>query len=122
MKRDVMLPKFNLPGQTSWLIKGLWIAGGVVLLQVGIVGALLLRDRVGQETAVAAPAAQASPAAVVKPPTPAPAEAAAPPRAAERSAPPASDPPGLNRPGRVGKAGVARFDRRGKLRRAGGDR
>ena len=45
MKRDVML--FNLPAQTSWLMKGLWIAAGVVVIQVAVVTTLLLRHRVG---------------------------------------------------------------------------
>jgi hypothetical protein len=125
MKRDVMLPKFNLPGQTSWLMKGLWIAGGVVLLQVVIVAALLLRDRT-QPTAVAVPAAQASPAPVAPAAAPpAPVEAAPPARAAERTGAPASDPPRATRPGRIGKAGFttkAKFDRRGKLRRPGANR
>jgi hypothetical protein len=126
MKRDVMLPKFNLPGQTSWLMKGLWIAGGVVLLQVGVVTTiLLLRHRDGVEsTAVAMPVAEASPAPAPRAPAaepPAPAAAPEPAAApAARTAPPPSDPPRLNRPGRLAKAGAGRFDRRGKLRGNGG--
>jgi hypothetical protein len=74
MKRDVMLPKFNLPGQTTWLMKGLWIAGAVVLVQVGVVGTLLLRDRIGDSEpapAQAAPAPQPAAAAAAKAPEPA---------------------------------------------------
>jgi hypothetical protein len=123
MKRDVMLPKFNLPGQTSWLMKGLWIAGGVVLVQVAVVTTLLLRHRVGRsETAVMPVAAPVAPARVVDPPArlaepPSDAvEAAAPRGPAARQTPP-SDPPRMKRGFGNGKPGFARF--RGKGRRNG---
>ncbi len=133
MKRDVMLPKFNLPGQTTWLMKGVWIAGAVVLVQVAVVTTLLLRHRVGpSETATTAAPATEVPAAAINAKTtasaPEPAAAAAPegagrpetepaaPRgAAGRQGPPA-DGPRMKR-GFASKPGLARM--RGKGRRNG---
>ena len=43
MKQEIVLPKFKVPGQTNWLMRGLWIAGGVVLLQVVVVAVVLSR-------------------------------------------------------------------------------
>jgi hypothetical protein len=45
MKQEIVLPKFKVPGQRNWLVTGLWIAGGVVLLQAVIVGAILMRHQ-----------------------------------------------------------------------------
>jgi hypothetical protein len=126
MKRDVMLPKFNLPGQSTWLMKGLWIAGAVVLVQVGVVGTLLLRDRIGDSEP--APAQEApAPAAVVKAPEPAsagepPSEPGVQPArelAGVRPGSPSSPGPRMNRGFGPSKPGMARL--RGKGRR-GGDR
>jgi hypothetical protein len=130
MKRDVMLPKFNLPGQTTWLMKGLWIAGAVVLVQVGVVGTLLLRDRGGDgepasgaaptmqlpaaATAVKAP----EPATAEQPREPSPASAAAQPTGVRATGPAGPGPSRMNRGFGPGKPGMARL--RGKARR--GDR
>jgi hypothetical protein len=38
MKQEIVLPKFKIPGQTSWLVRGLWIAGGLVAIQVVAMG------------------------------------------------------------------------------------
>jgi hypothetical protein len=123
MKRDVMLPKFNLPGQRTWLMKGLWIAGGVVLIQVIVVGTLLLRQGVGKSETIASPPPPVAAAAPA--PTPAPEVPAAPPAAVPNVPPPATRPAAPEsespRPTAAnrgpGKPGMARF--RGKGRRNG---
>jgi hypothetical protein len=131
MKRDVMLPKFNLPGQTTWLMKGLWIAGAVVLVQVGVVGTLLLRDKIGDgDRAPAVAPVEPAPVAAKAPPTD-PGSAPQPPveASAEPATPPSARPAGarqafpggprMNRGFGPGKPGMARL--RGKGRK-GGDR
>lgn len=99
MKQDVILPKLNLPGQSTWLMKGLWIAGGVVVIQVAVVGTLLLRDRPSQPAVKEpAPAATAQAAEVV------PSVPSAPPSApaAESLPEPPREPPAAQR-ARTGK-------------------
>jgi hypothetical protein len=43
MKQEMLLPKLRLPGQTNWLVRGLWIFAGVAATWVLIVGATLWR-------------------------------------------------------------------------------
>jgi hypothetical protein len=134
MKRDVMLPKFNLPGQSTWLMKGLWIAGGVVLIQVVVVATLFLRQGVGKSETMASPPppvateSAAAPPKTPPPPPTSPEPEPAQPAAAQNLPPPATRPPapasesptpaaGNRGPG---KPGLARF--RGKGARRNGDR
>ena len=37
MKQEIVLPKFKIPGQTNWLLRGLWIGGGLVVVLAGLV-------------------------------------------------------------------------------------
>jgi hypothetical protein len=134
MKRDVILPRFNLPGQTSWLMKGLWVAVAVVLVQVAVlVTTLLVRQRIDDGRAPAAVLPGNAPIVEAPPPETLSVAAEAPPETP--TAPPAMEArwpkvraggpvPGmrakLNRPGGRGKNGLSRFDRaRGKARRNG---
>jgi hypothetical protein len=119
MKRDVMLPKFNLPGRSTWLMKGLWIAGFVVMIQVVVVGTLLLRQGVGKSETIAPPAVVAQPA----PPPAAPSPAERPvaeqnlPPPATRPAPPVPESPAPAAANRgPGKPGMARFRGKGPRR------
>jgi hypothetical protein len=107
MKQEIVLPKFKIPGQTSWLVRGLWIAGGLVAIQVVAMG-FYLWDRntkalqeqtrivaareqaaIAAQQQVAAAAAAAPPSRVVpraeSPAIPATTTMAAAPRGPERS-------------------------------------
>jgi hypothetical protein len=126
MKQEIVLPKFKLPGQgPSWPMRALWVAGGLVGLQVAVLGVALSKKRAAQEAAlVAAPQAPAVAApslgiraAVAAPapndrlgtdtaaptPTAAEAAAAAAPTGAASSAPIAEKAQKADRPSRSGK-------------------
>ena len=51
MKQEIVLPKFKVPGQTNWLMRGLWIAGAVVLVQAVVVAVVLSRKSGAKEEA-----------------------------------------------------------------------
>ena len=133
MKQDVILPKLNFPGQSTWLMKGLWIAGGVVVIQVAVVGTLLLRDRPSPAPVREPAPATAAKAVEVVPAAPTSAlvaeslpEAAPEPRAAQRARTgndarpgPGSQSPRMNRAFGGSKAQAARFRQNG---RRNGDR
>jgi hypothetical protein len=77
MKQEIVLPKFKIPGQTNWLVRGLWIGGGVVVLLTFVVVWALTKQRsqeaqaardLARQTQLAAAAQAAAPAAApVKP-------------------------------------------------------
>ena len=46
MKQEIVLRKFKIPGQANWLVRGLWIGGGVVVLLTVLV-VLGLASRTG---------------------------------------------------------------------------
>jgi hypothetical protein len=51
MKQDIVLPKFNLPGnRSSWVVRGLWIGGGLVALQMVLVVVALWRHQTTVQT------------------------------------------------------------------------
>jgi hypothetical protein len=66
MKQEIVLPKFKIPGQTNWLVRGLWIGGGVVVLLSAVVVFALNRQGQLQQARIAAEAqrAQAEQAAI----------------------------------------------------------
>lgn len=130
MKQDIMLPKFNFPGQTSWLMRGVWIGAGVVLVQVVVVTTLLLRQNASAEatTTSSAQAAEMSlPPAPSEPTVTAPIAAPAPSATPTGGRPARAALAGAGAPGRAskmtlsmgrGKTAMSRFDRaRGKGRR-----
>jgi hypothetical protein len=51
MKQEIVLPKFKIPGQTNWLVRGLWIGGGVVVLLTVLVVLGLAKQKGEQEAA-----------------------------------------------------------------------
>jgi hypothetical protein len=64
MKQEIVLPKFKIPGQTNWLVRGLWIGGGLVVVMAGlVVFALARRNEKVAEQAQRVQAAQAAAAA-----------------------------------------------------------
>lgn len=78
MKQEIVLPKFKIPGQTNWLVRGLWIGGGLVVVLAGLVVFGLSRQkqqeaefqaaqRIQAEQAAAAAAAAQAAAAAPKP-------------------------------------------------------
>jgi hypothetical protein len=56
MKQEIVLPKFKIPGQTNWLVRGLWIGGGVVVLLSAVVVFALNRQGQLQQERMAAEA------------------------------------------------------------------
>ncbi len=75
MSNPIVLPKFNLPGQRAkWVIRTLWIAGGLVAVQM-VVLAVVLWNR--QAPAVATLPASAPPVARTTATAPRPATPAA---------------------------------------------
>jgi hypothetical protein len=56
MKQEIVLPKFKIPGQTNWLVRGLWIGGGVVVLLSAVVVFALNRQGQLQQERIAAEA------------------------------------------------------------------
>lgn len=76
MKQEIVLPKFKIPGQANWLVRGIWIGGGVVVL-LTVVVVWALAKQTGLEEAQAArqqedarkAAAAAAAAAVAPKPT-----------------------------------------------------
>ena len=139
MKQDVVLPKFKIPGQTNWLIRGLWIAGGLVAIQLVAVAGFFLWKRSSEEAVQAAATAartqalaeaQQQAAAAPKPATP-PAKSAA--KSMSGSTMPASTTMaaapgsrvgagagvGAKRPATLRGAGKGGVVKRGKLGRAG---
>lgn len=131
MKHEVVLPKFKIPGQTNWLIRGLWIAGALVVVQGAVVAGLMWKRGSDQKSsAAAAQAAAALPAAPVAaaPATPA---AKAPAKSPAKSAMGAGMPTSttLAVAPRIGKrpigkpglrSGKGRYYKYGKAKRPGG--
>jgi hypothetical protein len=106
MKQEIVLPKFKIPGQTNWLVRGLWIGGGLVVVLTGLVLFALNRkqqeaveaQRIQEQAAVAAAAAEAAKAA----PAPRPARVVASKTLATK-APLSGAALGSEKPGLVGK-------------------
>lgn len=119
MKQEIVLPKFKIPGQTNWLVRGLWIGGGLVVVLTGLVmfglnqrkqQELAQAERLKQQAAAAA-AAQAAQAA----PAPKAARATAKPTLATKA--PLSGAALASKPGEVGKPSPA-LTAKGKKARA----
>jgi hypothetical protein len=90
MKQEIVLPKFKIPGQTNWLVRGLWIGGGLVVVLVGlVVFGLNQRKELELEQARKAQAEQAAAAAAAQTaaaaPAPRPARAASKPTLATKA-------------------------------------
>ncbi|HEY0705192.1 MAG TPA: hypothetical protein VGG33_00240 [Polyangia bacterium] len=124
MKQEMLLPKLRLPGQTNWLVRGLWILAGVAAMWFAIVLATLWRRNELSTTLLGRSSAPAPIAAASTGPAPgaavpaAPALPAAPAPAAPVPAKPVAAAPvtALGAASRPGKPGVrpSRFSKRGK--------
>jgi hypothetical protein len=66
MKQEYVLPKFRIPGQANWLVRGVWFIAGVVTLSLGALGLAYWRRSAQAPVAVVAPAP--SPVAPAAPP------------------------------------------------------
>jgi hypothetical protein len=50
MKQEIVLPKFTLPGERpNWLMRAVWAVGGLLVVQMGVLG-LVLWKRQSSET------------------------------------------------------------------------
>jgi hypothetical protein len=116
MKQEYVLPKFRIPGQPNWLVRGVWALAGVVTISLGALGVAYWR-RTAAAT-VQQPVAQLPVAPAPAAPPPAAPAAATKPGAPVAPAAPAAKPVGMGklalnkRPG--ARFGAGRYHRYGK--------